>query len=147
MSAAEESAQRREWEQSVIRRTFALADAREEVEARAEEAERRAKLEAKHDPDVELFRQAMTGEPPRTLGSILHDHAVRPDPPDRDPSAALGSRLNPVPLYGGPPAVQRSRESETDRLLARAKAVDTPFMRDQIRRYHERGAYGREISR
>ena len=90
MSAAEESAQRREWEQAVVQRAFALADAREELEAKAAEEERRARAEAKRDPDVELFRQALTGEPPRTLGSILYDYAMKPDGPDRDPVRTAG---------------------------------------------------------
>ena len=71
----------------------------------------------------------------------------------RDGGAEYGSRSRPALMVDGEVmraremTPERPRESEIDRLLARAKAVDTPFMRDQIRRYHERGAYGREISR
>jgi hypothetical protein len=131
--ARQDEAEHIQAEREEIDRAINAADRREELvrnEARweLEHGYTRAELLA-HMGEVEAAREA------------------------REMGAEYGSRSRPALLFGG--ELIRAREdvasvrvSETDRLLARARAVgEDPYMRDQIRRYHERGAYGHEISR
>lgn len=126
MSAEQEAQAWRDWQAEARRRAFAAADAREAVEAAAEEQERLARIEARHDPAVDSFLTGLTGKPPRTVGSVLADLAAVRDEPWRDPNAELGSERNPVRL-DAPPAAERSART------------DAPYD-DVIRRYHEMGA-------
>jgi hypothetical protein len=98
MSAAEESAQWHAWQREQVQQRLAASEVREAAGAAAEEAERQARIEAKRDHDFEAFRARMTGEPPRTLGAVLHDLASVPDRPWWDPEAEPGSERNPVRL-------------------------------------------------
>ena len=144
MSAAEESQAWRTWQQQVMQQRMAAAAVREQIEDERQEQERRARIEAKRDHDVEAFRASMTGEPPRTLASILHDMSQVRDRAWWDPEAPEGSERNPVRL--DQPGAQRSRPvvSDDERTLARARAVDAEFRRHEAR-YHEQKL--REISR
>lgn len=142
---AEESAAWHDWRHAVMRRAFEASQVRDAIEAKREEQERLARIEARHDPDFEAFRARATGEPPRTLDSILADLRAIPDK-WWDESAEPGSASNPVRLDAPQPAAQRSRPvSDVQRLLDRAAAADARFRQIMIR-YHETRAQG-EISR
>ena len=101
------------------------------------------------DPDVEAFRAAMTGQPPRTVVGVLHDLASVPDKPWWDPAAERGSERNPVRLDTAQPAGQpeprrSAQPTENDRLIGRYhELAASPVIRRARIAYHEARAYGR----
>lgn len=124
MTAAAEAEAWHAWQRERMAHIFAAAQAREAVQDRAEEADRLARLEAKRDHDVEAFRAAVTGEPPRTIGAILEDLRAVPDKAWFDPGAAPGSETNPVRLDDHQPAQRSAPVDVLGEKIARARAVD-----------------------
>jgi hypothetical protein len=122
----------------------------EEREAEARRAEARDRVESSraHQVAIERMEIATQGHTSRELEDHKREREAQRAEQVAEAWATI-ERLDPrVAAQKRAEVARMSQVAEMETTLARARAVrDDPFMRQEIRRFHERGAYGREISR
>ncbi len=137
------------------RRMAVIDDQCRRADAAADAASREQAAQAADENDAKLIEgwmRQLRGEPVPTLQDMLDMSRNAEDGPGRDPSAPVGSELNPARFVGEtwvavdlPPVV--AKRSPDDALLGRARQLgDDAFMRDQGARFRARRG-GREVSR